>query len=388
MQRSSERILTTHTGSLPRPERLTRLYVQRARGEPVDEAEIAQAGRDAVRAVVPKQVEAGIDVGNNGEQQRESFFLYLKERVTGFGGSWERPSRADVDRYPDFKKRWLEQTSSKERVSPNEALPMAIGEVAYRDEQAIEAECWEFREILAEFPDAFVESFMNAPSPGIVAAAIRNQHYDTERKYLDALGEALRVEYEAIVRSGFVLQIDAPDLALERHVSYKDQPLSSFLSFVENVVSVINNALRNIPRDRVRMHVCWGNSESPHDADVPLEDVLPIVSEAKVGGLVLPFANPRHAHEFTCFRRIRLRDDQVIVAGVIDPLTNIVEHPEVVSDRIERVAEVIGDPSRVLAGTDCGFDTSAGWGRVAEDVVWAKLRSLQEGASLASGRLF
>ena len=388
MKRSTNRILTTHAGSLPRPPDLTALYARRAQGDAVDLAEIERAGREAVRWIVPQQAKAGVDVGNNGEQQRESFFLYLKERVTGFGGSWERPSRADVDRYPDFKKRWLEQTSSKERVSPNEALPMAIGEVAYRDEQAIEAECRDFREILAEFPDAFVESFMNAPSPGIVAAAIRNQHYDTERKYLDALGEALRVEYEAIVRSGFVLQIDAPDLALERHVSYKDQPLSSFLSFVENVVSVINNALRNIPRDRVRMHVCWGNSESPHDADVPLEDVLPIVSEAKVGGFVLPFANPRHAHEFTCFRRIPLRDDQVIVAGVIDPLTNIVEHPEVVSDRIERVAEVIGDPSRVLAGTDCGFDTSAGWGRVAEDVVWAKLRSLQEGASLASGRLF
>jgi len=388
MQRSTDRILTTHTGSLPRPERLTRLYVQRVRGERVDDGAIAEAGRDAVRAVIPKQAEAGIDVGNNGEQQRESFFLYLKERVTGFGGSWERPSRADVDRYPGFKKRWLEQTSGKQRVSPNEALPMAIGEVAYKDAQAIEAECRDFREILAESPDAFVESFMNAPSPGIVAAAIRNRHYDTERQYLEALGEALRIEYEAIVRSGFVLQIDAPDLALERHVSYKDRPLSDFLAFVEDVISVINGALRNIPRDRVRIHVCWGNSESPHDSDVPLEDILPIVRQAKVGGFVLPFANPRHAHEFRAFERMPLDDDQILVAGVIDPLTNIVEHPEVVSDRIERVAAVVGDPSRVLAGTDCGFDTSAGWGRVAEDVVWAKLRSLRDGARLASVRLF
>jgi len=388
MQRSTDRILTTHTGSLPRPERLTRLYVQRVRGERVDDGAIAEAGRDAVRAVIPKQAEAGIDVGNNGEQQRESFFLYLKERVTGFGGSWERPSRADVDRYPGFKKRWLEQTSGKQRVSPNEALPMAIGEVAYKDAQAIEAECRDFREILAESPDAFVESFMNAPSPGIVAAAIRNRHYDTERQYLEALGEALRIEYEAIVRSGFVLQIDAPDLALERHVSYKDRPLSDFLAFVEDVISVINGALRNIPRDRVRIHVCWGNSESPHDSDVPLEDILPIVRQAKVGGFVLPFANPRHAHEFRAFERMPLDDDQILVAGVIDPLTNIVEHPEVVSDRLERVAAVVGDPSRVLAGTDCGFDTSAGWGRVAEDVVWAKLRSLRDGARLASVRLF
>lgn len=388
MQRSTERILTTHTGSLPRPERLTRLYVERARGERVDAREIAEAGREAVRAVIPKQVEAGIDIGNNGEQQRESFFLYLRDRVTGFGGSWERPSRADVDRYPGFKKRWLEQTSGKARVSPNEALPMAVGEVTYKDTRAIEAECRDFRDILAEFPNAFAESFMNAPSPGIVAAAVRNQHYDTERRYLEALGEALRIEYEAIVKSGFVLQIDAPDLALERHVSYKDRPLSDFLAFVEDVVAVINGALRNIPRERVRLHVCWGNSESPHDCDVPLEDVLPVVRQAKVGGFVLPFANPRHAHEFRAFRRMRLEDDQILVSGVIDPLTNIVEHPEVVSDRIERVVAVVGDRSRVLAGTDCGFDTSAGWGRVAEDVVWAKLRSLRDGARLASERLF
>jgi 5-methyltetrahydropteroyltriglutamate--homocysteine methyltransferase len=389
MQRSTERILTTHTGSLPRPERLTELYVRRASGDYSDAGEITEAGREAVRAAVRNQIDAGIDIGNNGEQQRESFFLYLKERVTGFGGRWERPSRADVDRYPGFKKRWLEQTSGGgKRISPNEALPMAIGEVTYKDTGAIKAECRDFREILAEFPNAFVETFLNAPSPGIVAAAVRNQHYDTDRKYLEALGEALRIEYEEIVRSGFVLQIDAPDLALERHVSYKDQPVSKFLGFVEDVIAVINAALRNIPRDRVRIHVCWGNSESPHDSDVPLQDILPVVRQAKVGGFVLPFANPRHAHEFRCFERMPLDDDQILVAGVIDPLTNIVEHPEVVSDRLERVAAVIGDPSRVLAGTDCGFDTSAGWGRVAEDVVWAKLRSLRDGARLASQRLF
>ncbi|HKA81790.1 MAG TPA: epoxyalkane--coenzyme M transferase, partial [Xanthobacteraceae bacterium] len=182
--------------------------------------------------------------------------------------------------------------------------------------------------------------------------------------------------------------IDAPDLALERHISYKDRPLKDFQKFVETVVAAINGALRNIPSDRVRLHVCWGNSETPHDCDVPLEDILPVLQQAKVGGLVLPFAGPRHAHEFRCFGKCPLADDQILVAGVIDPLTNIVEHPEVVADRIERVAAVIGDPSRVLAGTDCGFDTSAGWGRVAEDVVWAKLRSLRDGARLASQRLF
>jgi 5-methyltetrahydropteroyltriglutamate--homocysteine methyltransferase len=385
---SDGRILTTHTGSLPRPERLKRLFVARALGERPDPAEIAAAGQEALRAIVPKQVQAGIDVGNNGEQQRESFFLYLKERLTGLGGSWQRPSRADVDRYPEFKQRWLEQTSAKGRVSPNEGLPEALGEVRYVDPAAIEAECRDFARVLAEQRQGFIEPFMNAPSPGIVAAAIRNRHYDTEERYLQALADALRVEYRAIVDAGFVLQIDAPDLALERHISYKDQPLSAFVGFVERVVEAINRALRGLPRERVRLHVCWGNSESPHDADVPLADVLPALQRAEVGGFVLPFANPRHAHEFRCFARLPLAADQVLVAGVIDPLTNIVEHPEVVADRIERVAQAVGDPRRVLAGTDCGFDTSAGWGRVAGDVVWAKLRSLSEGARLASAQLF
>jgi 5-methyltetrahydropteroyltriglutamate--homocysteine methyltransferase len=234
----------------------------------------------------------------------------------------------------------------------------------------------------------FVESFMSAPSPGIVATAVRNEHYDTLASYLSALGNALKTEYEAIVAHDLLLQVDAPDLALERHITYKDRPVSVFIEFVELVVATINKAIANIPRDRVRLHVCWGNSESPHDCDVPLEDILPALQRAKVGGFVLPFANPRHAHEFRCFAKHPLADDQILVAGVIDSLTNFVEHPEVVADRLERVAAVIGDPTRVLAGTDCGFDTSAGWGRVAEDVVWAKLASLSEGARLASRRLF
>jgi len=388
MLRSAGRILTTHAGSLPRPEHLTSLFVRRARGEGVCANEIVRAGREALRAIVPMQVAAGIDIGNNGEQQHDSFFLYLKDRLTGLGGSWQRPSRADVDRYPEFKKRWLEQMSGKSRVSPNEGLPMAIGEVRYIDTAAIESECRDFAAVLAEAPDAFAESFMNAPSPGILAAAIKNEYYDTDLKYLEALGEALRTEYETIVRSGFVLQIDAPDLALERHISFKDKPLSKFIEFVENVVAVINTALSNITPDRVRLHVCWGNSESPHDSDVPLEDILPVLQRANVGALYLPFAGPRHAHEYRCFERFPLKPDQILVAGVIDPLTNIVEHPEVVSDRIERAAAVTGHPSSVLAATDCGFDTSAGWGRVAPDVVWAKLQSLREGARRASARLF
>jgi 5-methyltetrahydropteroyltriglutamate--homocysteine methyltransferase len=388
MQRSSSRILTTHTGSLPRPRELTRLYALRARGEAVDGAEIDRAGRAAVRRIVEKQRAAGIDVGNNGEQQRDSFFLYLKARLSGLGGSWERPSRADVDRYPEFKRMWAEQHAAKTQVSALGGLPKAIGEVRYLDDRAINEECGYFKAVLDELPGAFVEPFMSAPSPGILAMAVRNEHYETLDAYLAALGAALRVEYEAIVGHGFLLQIDAPDLALERHITYKDRPLAAFVDFVERVVATINAALAIIPRERVRLHVCWGNSESPHDSDVPLEDILPALQQAKVGGFVLPFANPRHAHEFRCFRKYPLQDDQVLVAGVIDSLTNFVEHPLVVADRIEQVAAVVGDPSRVLAGTDCGFDTSAGWGRVAEDVVWAKLASLRDGAALASRRLF
>jgi 5-methyltetrahydropteroyltriglutamate--homocysteine methyltransferase len=388
MQRSTSRILTTHTGSLPRPRELTRLYALRARGEAVDAAEIDRAGREAVRTIVRKQHDAGIDVGNNGEQQRDSFFLYLKTRLSGLGGSWERPSRADVERYPDFKRMWIEQHAGRTQVSALGGLPKAIGVVRYLDDRAIDDECRYFNAVLADNPGVFVEPFMSAPSPGILATAVRNEHYDTLANYLAALGRALAVEYEAIVRNGLLLQIDAPDLALERHITYKDKPVAAFVAFVEQVVATINHALRNVPRDRVRLHVCWGNSESPHDCDVPLEDILPALQQANVGGFVLPFANPRHAHEFRCFAKHPLKDDQVLVAGVIDSLTNFVEHPEVVADRIERVAEVVGDPSRVLAGTDCGFDTSAGWGRVAEDVVWAKLSRLRDGARLASDRLF
>src|SRR6516162_8582578 len=226
MLRSAGRILTTHAGSLPRPEHLTSLFVRRARGEGVCANEIVRAGREALRAIVPMQVAAGIDIGNNGEQQHDSFFLYLKDRLTGLGGSWRRPSRADVERYPEFKKRWIQQTSSAARVSPNEGLPTTVGEVRYIDAAAIEKECRDFAGVLKEHPNVFVEGFMNAPSPGIVAAAIKNQYYDSGLKYLEALGDALRIEYETIIRSGFVLQIDAPDLALERHISYKDEPLS------------------------------------------------------------------------------------------------------------------------------------------------------------------
>ena len=391
MRRSNDRILTTHTGSLPRPPHLTKLYAQRSRGEPVDAPEIEAAGHAALQAIVPKQIEAGIDIGNNGEQQREGFFLHVRHRMTGFGGSWKRWPRADVEDYPLFKQSLERQVAGKEMVS-NFAPPKAIGEIRYIGGAEAEQECADFREVLDAREKAgqtgFVESFLTAPSPGIVVAAIRNEYYDTEAAYLAAVGRALQVEYEAIVAQGFLLQLDCPDLALEHHISFQDRPLPDFLGFVERVVGTINDALCNIPKDKVRMHVCWGNYEAPHDRDVPLATILPLIARMKVGALVLPFANPRHAHEVRCLEGKSIGDDQIVVVGAIDSLTNFVEHPEVVAERIERVANTLGDPSRVIAGTDCGFDTSAGAGRVAEDVVWAKLAALSEGARIASRRLF
>jgi len=386
MLHSTDRILTTHTGSLPRPQPLLEMYGRRSRGEPVDAEAIALAGREAMRAAVRRQVETGIDVGNNGEQQREGFFLYVQHRMTGFGGSWKRWPRADVERYPGFKE--MHESRAVANVGVSSLVPPRVtGPVRYRDPKEAETEPRELKEALDELKTGFAEAFMSAPSPGILASACKNEHYASDEAYVEALAEALRVEYEAVARAGLILQVDCPDLALERHRSYQGRPEREFLGFVERVVAAINHALRNVPREQTRMHVCWGNYEGPHDCDVPLETIWPVIRKMNVGGFVLPFANARHAHEFKVLGKLPLAQDQVIVAGVIDTLTNFVEHPEVVADRLERVAEVVGDPHRVLAGTDCGFDSTAGQGRVAEDVAWAKLGALVAGARIASARL-
>ena len=388
MQRSEQRILTTHAGSLPRPAALTRLFAQRVNGEAVDASEIAAQGRAAIRAIVQKQIETGLDVIDDGEQSRESFVLYMRHRLTGLGGVGARPMHADLDAYPQYKSAFQQRVTSADKVSNRTHLPKAVGAISYADTSLVEAECADFRAALAGQKGAYAESFLTAPSPGIIASIVQNEHYDTFERYLDALAAALQVEYEAIVRNGFLLQLDCPDLALERHTSYRDRPLADFVAFVEMVVVAINKAVANIPREKIRLHVCWGNYEGPHDQDVALADILPAILEAKAGAIFLPFANPRHAHEFRVLEKTPLSDDQLLIAGVIDTLTNFVEHPEVVADRIERIAGAIGDPRRVLAATDCGFDTSAGMGRVTEDVVWAKLRALKDGAQLASRRLF
>ena len=387
MHASHDRILTTHAGSLPRPQALVELFTRRAQGEAIDEAALAREIDAATRWVVPRQLAAGIDIPNNGEQPRESFFLYAQRRMSGFAPGGSRRGPRDVERYPAYqalRQRFLQNT----RAVSSFAVPRVVGPVRYLDAAAIETECRDFRHVLGKAGPAGGEAFLTAPSPGILAAAVPNEHYDSQRAYIEALAEALRTEYEAVVRHGFTLQIDCPDLALERHVSFAERPLADFVGFVETVVAAINRALRNVPRESVRLHVCWGNYEGPHDLDVPLAEILPTILQARVGAIVLPFANPRHAHEYRLFGKGGLPGEQRLVAGVIDTTTNYVEHPEVVAERIERIAGAVGDPARVLAGTDCGFDTSAGMGRVAEDVVWAKLASLAEGARIASRRLF
>lgn len=386
MLRSQGRILTTHAGSLPRRESLVAMLVKKSRGEEVDGAALVREIEESTRYVVGQQLAAGIDVGNNGEQSRESFFTYVQHRMTGFGGRSERPIMRDIVRYPTFRK-LMAPVFQRTMVDLLHA-PKAVGEVKYRDRAAVDLECADTLRILDDQPTKFAEPFMTAPSPGIIASAMLNEYYENYEKYVNAVASALKTEYEYIASRGFVLQVDCPDLAMERHTSYADRPLSEFLEYVELNIAAMNRALQAVSPERVRMHVCWGNYEAPHDLDVPLGEILPLLYEAKVGALVLEAANPRHQHEYRCFKEFPLPDHMSLITGVVDTKTNYVEHPEVIADRLERAAQAIGDPSRVMAGTDCGFETSGGLGEVAEEVVWAKLRSMRAGADLASSRLF
>jgi 5-methyltetrahydropteroyltriglutamate--homocysteine methyltransferase len=385
MRGSESRILTTHAGSLPRPQRLVEMLVWKSRREDLDAAAFEQLAEESTRHVIARQLAAGIDVGNDGEQARESFVTYVQHRLSGFAGASQRPVMRDITHYQSFLDLKLPEFS-RSMVSLLNA-PKAIGPVRYVDREPMERECALLKQILAAQPAPFLESFLTAASPGIVAAAMLNEHYASHKEYVFAVADALATEYEYIVGQGFLLQVDCPDLAMERHTSYADRPLAEFLAYVDLNVAALNRALSRVPPERVRMHVCWGNYEAPHTFDVPLEDILPRLYAARVGAMVLSMANPRHAHEYRCFLRNPLPESMLLIAGVIDPTTNYVEHPEVVADRIELAARAVGDPHRILAGTDCGFDTAAGLGTVAEEVVWEKLAALRAGADLATRRL-
>jgi 5-methyltetrahydropteroyltriglutamate--homocysteine methyltransferase len=379
MLTSTSRILTTHAGSLPRPARLAVMHGLRSRGEHVDPDELREAIADATAAAIAAQDNVGIDVGNDGEQARESFVTYVQHRMTGFAGTSERALMQDLREHPDFVELALPRLA---RIKVNLfSAPAAEGPVNYRDTSEVGAEC----DLVAGAP--FAETFMTAASPGIVCSAMQNRYYGSTTEYVEAVARALSVEYRYIVDRGLLLQIDAPDLAMERHTLFSERPLKDFLDWVELVVDSMNRALEGIDPSKVRLHVCWGNYEGPHTSDVPLDDILPILYGANVGGLVISMANARHAHEHKCFERHPLPEPMVLVAGVIDTTSNYVEHEEVVADRIESAARSVGDPHRIIAGTDCGFDTSAGLGDVAPSVVWDKLRAMRTGADIATHRL-
>ena len=381
MKRSQSRILTTHTGSLPRPADLVAMLGSVARGEPVDQDALDAAAQSAVGGAVSRQLEAGVDIVNNGEQSRVSFSTYMTQRMSGFGGSWTRRGHRDQNEYPSVQRPRVVQLMRD--------VPTCVGPVAYQRLDLVEHECKQLVDAVTTAGGGAEELFMTAASPGIVALTMANRYYDDHEAYVFALADEMRKEYEIIVAHGLTLQLDCPDLAMERHVSYQDEPLSAFRDLVALHIRAINHALANIPRDRVRLHVCWGNSEGPHIYDVPLENILDILYEAEVGALVMEMANPRHAHEHRVYRDLPLPEGTLLVAGVIDTKTNYVEHPRLVADRIHQaVAAAGGDPTRVLAGTDCGFDTSAGSNRVDADIVWLKLQAMREGADIASRELF
>ncbi len=388
MRTSTDRILTTHTGSLPRGEALADLLVARANGEDGDEDAFQAAAAEGTRRLVARQVAAGIDIGNDGEAPRTDFVSYVAERMRGFGrgeGGPERRLPLDAQRFPI----WFAgiRRSGRRRINPY-GLPRAIGPLAYEDTSGVEAECAGFERALAEAGGGFAECFMTAVSPGFAASAMVNLHYERHEDYVFAMARALKTEYEHIARRGFVLQIDSPDLGIERSGLFQDKSLSEFLDAMEMHIAALNEALADIPAERVRLHACWGNRDGPHLHDVPCPDVLPAMYRARVGALVLPFANPRHAHEVEAFRTQPLPDGMALVAGAVETTNNYVEHPRVVAERLVRAARSVGDRERVLAGTDCGFGTFAGDAFTAEDVAWAKLDSLVEGARLASAELW
>jgi 5-methyltetrahydropteroyltriglutamate--homocysteine methyltransferase len=385
VRRSDARILTTHVGSIPRPPALRDLLVRQDRGEPVDEAALGREVEAAVRDVVARQLEVGIDVGNDGEQPRAGFSTYVARRMRGFGGTSRRLPSRDLLDFPDYAAMLADRRRAAARITD---APQAIGEVRYEDLGEAERECDVFARATAAAPRQFADRFMTAVSPGTCATILLNAHYDSHERYVLALARELRKEYELIHARGFVLQLDCPDLAMERVRFFQAESLDGFQRAVALHVEAINQAIVNIPPDRVRLHLCWGNYDGPHVHDVALEAVLPIVLRAKVGALSMPLGNPRHQHEHRVLARHRLPDGMLFLPGVIDTTTNYVEHPEVVADRIVQAVEAVGDKTRVIASTDCGFGTFAGSEMCAPSVVWAKLRALREGADLATRRLW
>ncbi len=381
---SRDRILTTHVGSLPRSEALSELLVRREAGESYDQAKLEAEMDTAVRHVVAKQKQAGIDSGNDGEQQRVGFQTYVPQRMSGFGGQSKRRRGREFEEFPELVQ-YL--TRRFPNVSRQQNAPEAQGELHYHDTSAIEREIARFVRIAGE-GKPLAEIFMTAPSPGIIASTMLNAYYDSNEAYLAALAREMSNEYMAIHKAGLVLQIDAPDLAMDRTMFYRDGSDADFVKACELHVAMINKGIEGIPRDRVRLHICYGNWEGPHIHDIALEKILPALYQAKVGALSIEFSNPRHAHEYPALTRVPFPKDMILIPGVVDSTSNFVEHPEVVARRIEEAVAVIGDRERIIASTDCGFGTFTRREWVIEPVVWLKLKSIRDGADIASARLW
>ena len=376
----TKRFLTTHVGSLPRSQDVVDQIFARERGEPVDEATFDAIMASAVDDVVRRQVQAGIDIVSDGEMSKISYATYIKDRYTGFDGDSPRRTPADLLDYPGFMKRL-----SSGGGTPTYRRPCCTGPIAVKDSEPLRKDIAHVK--AAAHKHGATQVFMNAASPGVVSLFQPNQYYANDDDYLEALAHALRHEYHAIVDAGLILQLDSPDLGLGRHMMYKDLEEEAYLARIERHVEALNLALVAIPADRVRMHVCWGNYEGPHHKDVPLATILPVVLKAKPQGLLFETSNPRHAHEWETVQEMKhlIPDDKLLIPGVLDSTTNFVEHPRLVAQRIERFADIVGR-ERVIAGTDCGFGTFAGYGAVDADIVYAKFAAMAEGATLASSR--
>jgi len=379
MRQSVDRILTSHVGSLPRSQAVTEVLFARAAGSAADAAgdAVLAAG---VAEVVERQVGIGLDVVSDGETSKISYATYISERLAGFDGDTPREPGQDLVEYPGLLKKLAERGATAKYRRPR-----CVGQIAVKDLAPLKKDLANMRAAVGK--SAPVEAFLNAASPGVIALFQPNDFYKTQDEYLEALAEAMRVEYEAIVGAGFLLQIDAPDLAMGRHTMYRDRSIAEFLKVAALHIDVLNHSLRNIPADRLRMHVCWGNYEGPHHHDIPLEQLLPVVAKAKPQGLLFEAANPRHAHEWTVFRDTDVPEDKILIPGVLSTTTNYIEHPLLVAERLERFADVVGR-ERVIAGTDCGFGTFGGFGPVEPDIAYRKLASLVEGAQIASSRLW
>jgi 5-methyltetrahydropteroyltriglutamate--homocysteine methyltransferase len=380
MRSSTDRILTTHVGSLPRSQAVTDVLFARERNEERDPVAAAAVISGAVMEVVRRQVASGVDVVSDGEMSKISYATYIADRFTGFAGDTPREPGQDLVEFPNLvaKLARLGSTAKYRR-------PRCVGDIRVKNSALLADDLRNFT--IAVGAGRPTEAFLNAGAPGLIALFQPNDYYATADAYLEALAEALRVEYEAIVAAGFLLQIDAPDLGMGRHTMYRHASVEEYLDRASRHVEVLNHALRNIAPDRVRMHVCWGNYEGPHHHDVPMEQLLPIVIRARPQALLFEAANPRHAHEWTVFRDTSVPDDKILIPGVISSTSNYIEHPLLVAERICRLCDLVGR-DRVIAGSDCGFSTFAGFGPVDPDIVYLKLAAMSEGARIASDRLW